>query len=92
MSFGQNISDLIGKAGFTKTEICRKAKISRPALDSWINEETYPKVDILFNLASVLKCSIHDFFDKDDKIENSLDQAFENWKTELKTYINSKLK
>lgn len=88
MSISQNISELITKSHFTKTEICKKTGVSRPTLDNWLSGKYYPTIDFLIKLSVLIGCSMHDFFDHDNKNYTPLDNAFENLKTELLKYIN----
>ena len=92
MSFGQNISSLISNRKITKSEICIKMEISRPALDNWISEKTYPTVDYLYKLKDVLNCSIHDFFDEETREHEGLDKAFDSLKKEIVKFIDRKAK
>lgn len=90
---GQRINLLISKNKVTKTKVAKHLKIARPTLDDYINEKTSITVDKLYELAQLLGVNIVDFFTDDNSIikknPNGIDRAFENFKIEIKNYIDS---
>ena len=62
LNFGSNLKALRLKARLTQDSVAVACNVDRTTVTKWENGEYYPRVDKLFLLANLFKCSINRLF------------------------------
>ena len=57
-----NIKKHREKANISQTELARALGVSHSAVGKWDSGQSYPRADMLPRIATVLHCSVSDFF------------------------------
>ncbi len=71
-NIGKNITKLRKLQGLTQDELAEKLFVTRQTVSGWENGRTQPSLDILGELADVLKCSPLDIIGQTRKLTRSL--------------------
>ena len=73
MKFGDKLTELRKKNGYSQEELAEKLGVSRQSVSKWESNNTYPETDKIIQIANLFDCSMDDLInDKITDIESSL--------------------
>ncbi|WP_017729426.1 helix-turn-helix transcriptional regulator [Halalkalibacterium ligniniphilum] len=61
------IGKVIDEKGYKRKYVAEKMEISQKQLSNWVTGKSFPTVEKLFKLASLLECKVDDLYTNDKK-------------------------
>ncbi|GGE62119.1 helix-turn-helix transcriptional regulator [Priestia taiwanensis] len=55
--------------GIKKKWLAEQLEVSDKTMDNWTNDRTFPPADLLYKMATLLRCSVYDLYILDENIE-----------------------
>lgn len=56
------IGKILESRNMTQEELAEKLGVSRRSVGMWVRNQSFPRLDNLINIASVLDCAVHDLY------------------------------
>ncbi|QQK08244.1 helix-turn-helix domain-containing protein [Miniphocaeibacter halophilus] len=80
MTIGKNIMNKRKELGLTQKTLAENLNVSDKTISSWVNERTYPDIEMLIQLSDYLSLSLDELIKEDIEMVKNIDENVKDGK------------